>query len=65
MLTITLTPGTLVFKEMPDDLMEHLASKYDFEFKYDSKEHPIVKGKPEELFKLLYLLSCDYDIELT
>lgn len=63
MLTITMTPTMLTFKDLPE---EQANTFYDeFELKWSEKGYYYVKGTPEQLYKLLLKLSYDYDIELT
>lgn len=62
MLTVTLTPSMLVFGDVPDDLVEGL--KGDFELRSNDKGY-YIKGKPQELYKVLLQLTYTHDIELT
>ena len=62
MLSITLTPSMLVFGDVPDELVEGL--KGDFEIKVNEKGY-YIKGKPQELYKVLLQLTYTYDIELS
>ena len=63
MLEIIITPTSLVFKNMEYDMMNTLQDKFGFAFILDGDEFKIT-GEPQYLFKTLYLLSCDYEIEL-
>ncbi len=63
MLTINITPSNLVFKDLTDELQQEIESKFDLEFIF-KKDKPHLEGTPEQLFKILYLLSTTYDIEL-
>ena len=62
-LTITITPTYLVFKNLTDELQQQITEKFGFEFIF-IKDKPHLTGKPEELFKMLYLLSTYYDLEI-
>lgn len=63
MLTINITPTQLVFKDLTDELQQDIQEKFDLEFEFH-KDKPSIQGTPEQLFKVLYLLSTTYDIEL-
>lgn len=63
MLKLFLTPTSIVFEEMTDTLYTNLTNKYNLDFVIEEDEYKIV-DKPEYLYKLLYKLTCDYDIEL-
>ena len=62
MLTITLTPTMLVFENLTDEIADSL--KIDVELKVNEKGY-FIKGKPQELYKVLLQLTYTYDIELT
>ena len=63
MLKLLITPTSIVFKDLTDYLFYTLQRKYGFEFTIDRGKYK-VEGKPEFLYKLIYNLSCDYDIEI-
>lgn len=63
MLEIVITPTSLVFKNLNYEMMNTLQDKFNFTFILDGDEFKIT-GEPQYLFKTLYLLSCDYEIEL-
>lgn len=63
MLEIIITPTSLVFKNLDYEMMNTLQDKFAFTFTLDGDEFKIT-GEPQYLFKSLYLLSCDYEIEL-
>lgn len=63
MMTITLTPSMLTFKDLDDNTAANLPA--EFEVKWSEKGYYYVKGAPEQLYKLLLTLSYTYDIELT
>lgn len=63
MLTITLTPTTVSFTNLTDEQAATLTGNY--ELKWSDKGYYYVKGKPEQLYKLLLDLTYTYDIELT
>lgn len=64
MLTVTLTPTHLVFKNLTDELQQDIEKRFGFEFEF-IKDKPNLTGKPKDLYRMLYLLSTYYDIELT
>lgn len=64
MLSICLTPTSLVIRDLSDELMDEIVKKFDFEFKYQRDNRPYLTGTPTELYKMLYLLSTVYDIEI-
>lgn len=61
MLSITLTPTMLVFVGLSDELWEIFSQEYDLR---EHKKGHCIKGKPEELYKILLKLSYTYDIEV-
>ena len=62
MLTITLTPTMITFKDLDDETANTL---YDtLEIKWSDKEYYYMKGTPEQLYKALLKLSYTYDIEM-
>ena len=63
MLTINITPTFLIFKDLTDELQQEIIEKFDLKFTY-RRDKPHIEGKPEYLFKVLYLLATTYDIEL-
>ena len=63
MLTILLTPTTLAFNDLTDEMKTALELDFDLKFVY-VKGKPHIEGTPEELYKTLYLLSTKYDIEV-
>lgn len=63
MLQLFLTPTSIVFNGLDDDLFVELQEKYNIDFEVVCDEIR-VQEKPEHLYKLLYRLTCDYDIEL-
>ena len=64
MLNITITPTALYFENLSDKLYEVLKSNYHLNIIVDEKGRYLVKGTPEQLFKVMIKLSYDYDIEL-
>ena len=63
MLKLFITPTSIVFEDMNDTIYTNLVNKYNLEFVIEDDEYKIV-DEPQYLFKLLYKLTCDYDIEL-
>ena len=63
MLTIILTPTSLYFKELSDELYEKLKESLEFEWS-DKRKMFYIQDKPEKLYKILLKLAYDYDIEL-
>ena len=63
MLEIIITPTSLVFKNMEYEFMNTLQDKFGLAFVLDGDDFKVT-GEPQYLFKTLYLLSCDYEIEL-
>ena len=64
MLKLFITPDSIVFQDLSDYLMHTLERKYGLEFTEGEHGYEIV-DKPEYLFKLLYRLTRDYDIEVS
>lgn len=63
MLTINISPTSLIFKDLTDDLQKDIQNKYSITFKFE-KGKAVITDDPEKLYKTLYLLSTTYDIEL-
>lgn len=63
MLKLFLTPTSIVFEDLDDELFHHLQWKYGIEFIVDDGEYR-VEGTPEQLYKMIYKLTHDYDIEV-
>ena len=63
MLTITLTPTMITFKDIEDSAAADIPG--EFEVKWSEKGYYYVKGTPEQLYRLLLHLSYKYDVELT
>ena len=61
MLTITITPTMLTFKNLSDELHGELKEVYGM--KFNGKDF-YIKGNPQDLYKILLQLSYTYDIEL-
>lgn len=61
MLTITITPTALYFRELSDELFLKFNKLYNLE---ESRKGWCIKGTEAQLFKILLKLSYDYDIEL-
>ena len=59
---ITITPTSLVFNNLSDT--GHINLVNELKLDYNVKGYFFLKGKPEELFKVLLKLSYDYDIEI-
>lgn len=65
MLEIKITPNSLIFKNLSDDLLfEICKANKNVEFKTYEKR-VFVKDTPHKLYMLLLDLSRDYDIELS
>ena len=62
MLTITITPTMLTFKDLTDETANILNDAYGLE--WCDKGYYFIKGNEKHLFKTLLKLSYDYDIEL-
>lgn len=62
MLTIIITPTTLTFKNLSDELEQAIAEKLILTT--DSKGNKCYKGNAEELYRALLVLSYTYDIEI-
>jgi len=63
MLKLFITPNSIVFEDLTDELYETLCENYSLDFTIEEGEYKI-EGEPQHLYKLLYRLTCDYDIEL-
>ena len=63
MLKLFITPTSMVFEDLTDYMYSMLKRKYGLEFTIEEGEYK-VEGSPEYLYKLIYKLSCDYDIEI-
>ena len=63
MLTITLTPTMLTFKDLTEEQANALHEP--LELKWSRKGYYYMKGTPEQLYKTLLNLTYTYDIELT
>ena len=61
-LNITITPTTLVFNHLSDT--GHINLVNELKLVYSEKGYFFLKGKPDELYKVLLKLSYDYDIEI-
>ena len=59
---ITVTPTTLVFNNLTDS--GHIDLVNELKLVYNTKGYFYLKGKPEELYKVIVKLSYDYDIEI-
>lgn len=64
MLQITMTIGSLYFSDLPDEIYLKLKEVYNLEEDVKHKGH-VIKGSPQELYKILLKLSYTYDIELS
>ena len=62
MLTITITPTMLTFKDLTDGLANRLHSEIGL--KWCDKGYYFVEGDEKHLFKTLLKLSYTYDIEI-
>lgn len=62
MLKLFITPTSIVFEDLTEDLYIELVEKYDLNF----VENDVFKieDEPANLYQLLYKLSFDYDIDL-
>lgn len=63
MLKLFITPTAIVFEDLTDELYQTLTENYGIDFTIEDGECK-VEEEPKHLYKLLYRLSCDYDIEL-
>ena len=63
MLKILLTPTSLVFKDLTDELHYILVYDYDLELVAYDEDHKL-EGPKDYLFKVLVDLSYNYDIEI-
>lgn len=63
MLSILITPTSLFFNDLPDDIYTVLVTKYSFDLVAYKDGHKL-EGTPEQLFKALLKLSYNYDIEI-
>lgn len=63
MLTINITPTSLYFKDLSDELQRDIQNKFSITFRFEKGKLAITEP-PEKLYKTLYLLSTTYDIEL-
>lgn len=63
MLKLFITPTSIVFEDLTDSLFTELTEKFNLDFTIEDGEYK-VESEPKYLYKLLYRLSCDYDIEI-
>ena len=63
MLTVTLTPTMVTFKNLTDEQTENFPQEY--ELKWSNLGYFYVLAPPEKLYALLLKLTYTYDIELT
>lgn len=61
MLSITITPTMLTFKELTEEQRKQMK---EYELQYNEKGYYYIKGKPNELYKALLKLSYTFDIEI-
>ena len=65
MLSITITPSMLTFKEINNEMYEVIKKKYHKGIFYNGNNEAVVRDTPENLYKLLLALSYVYDIEIS
>lgn len=63
MLSVTITPTSLFFNDLPDELYNALTTEFALNLVAYKKGHKL-DGTPEQLFKALLKLSYKYDIDL-
>lgn len=64
MLTINITPTTLAFKHLDDEMFKKLKYEEKLDLEYSEKGYFFIKGTEKELYKTLLKLAYTYDIEL-
>lgn len=62
MVKISIRPSSLVFREIPVDLLLQLQEDYQLDIVKGGYQ---ITGKPTELYNLLFKIAYTYDIELS
>ena len=63
MLKLFITPTSIIFEDLTEDLFQELTDKHNLDFIIEEDEYKI-EDEPQNLYKLILKLSYDYDIEI-